>query len=346
VQLRQPAFLEGRTTGVLTGEYNVYPLLYQLPKQVAPESERIIGYQELRGQAGLERSFWGFHFTVAPSYAVRANFPFTYQGDMPEGLDTVRVMYPELVVALDFRDDALQPHQGILLRNALQTAGFPPLGDVRDIRLQPEAYVFLPMSKTVTLALRGTVGLLFPFDYGESLSATGEQSATSPSTIRDQQRLLFRVFYSGGSASNRGYPYRGVGPHGPLGFLVRSSERCSLDPSDPNPPSCLRPLGGLSMWEGSIEVRFPIVGPLRGATFVDASNVTRQEASLGFDVPHVSPGFGIRYLTPVGPLRIDLGWHVQVNETAQYQTGEPKLNPIFGVPWLPRALHFAIGEAF
>jgi outer membrane protein assembly factor BamA len=357
--LRQPAFLEGRTTGLLAGEYNVYPLLYPLPSGMEPEEERIIGYHELRTRTGLERSFFNFHLSALPSYNYRANYPFTYQGNIPEGLDTVRVAYPELELALDFRDDALSPHRGILLRNSVQVAGVPELGDVQDVRVQPEAYVFLPMSSRVTLALRGTVGFLFPRNYGESLDPVRRAglSPDDPAVIRDQHKLLFRVFYSGGPGSNRGYPYRGVGPHGPLGFLVRSAERCSFDPEASNPRSCLRPLGGLTLWEASLEVRFPIIGPLRGATFLDASHVTREQARLRFDVPHLSSGFGVRYVTPVGPLRVDLGWHLvrtfvtddpatPEDERALALEGEPELGPLLGVPWLPRAIHFAIGEAF
>ena len=360
-ELRQPAFLEGRTTGILGGEYNVYPLLYTLPPGVAPEEERIIGYHELRARAAVERSFFNFRLTAVPSYNYRANFPFTYQQDVPEGLEAVRVAYPELVVSLDFRDDALSPKQGVLLRNTVQSAGMPVGGDVRDVRVQPEALAFIPMSKYVTLALRGTVGFLFPQDYGESL--TTNAAPDDPNVIRDQHKLLFRVFYSGGPGSNRGYPFRGVGPHGPLGFLVRSSDRCEFNPADgTNPRRCLRPLGGLTLWEASMETRFPILGPLRGATFLDASHVTRDEAHLRFDVPHLSAGFGVRYVTPVGPLRMDIGWHVvrslvrddpntPENEADLALEGEPTLSPLFAIPGvppeaIPRAVHIAIGEAF
>ena len=357
VALRQPAFLEGRTTGLLSGEYNVYPLLYQLPAGMDPREERIIGYHELKARTGVERSFFNFHLKAIPSYNYRANFPFLYQTEvMPAGLDPVRVAYPELEVALDFRDDAIFPHRGVLISNSVQVAGLPTGGDVKDVRVQPALLAFLPMSKYVTLALRGTVGFLFPFDYGESLDPAEGVSPSDAAVVRDQHKLLFRVFYSGGPGSNRGYPFRGVGPHGPLGFLVPSTQRCEFD--GPNPSSCLRPLGGLSLWESTLEVRFPIVGPLRAATFFDASHVTRQEANLRFDVPHLSTGVGVRYMSPVGPLRVDLGWHLvrsfveddpdtpEVNEADEALAGEPTLKPLFGVSWLPKAIHIAIGEAF
>jgi hypothetical protein len=111
-----------------------------------------------------------------------------------------------------------------------------------------------------------------------------------------------------------------------------------------------------------METRFPILGPLRGATFLDASHVTREEAHLRFDVPHLSAGLGVRYVTPVGPLRLDIGWHVvrslvrddpntPENEADLALEGEPTLRPLFSIPGvppeaIPRAVHIAIGEAF
>lgn len=202
------------------------------------------------------------------------------------------------------------------------------------------------MSKHVTLATRLTTGFLFPSDYGETLtSAQAANDPTNPAVVRDQHKLLFRAFYSGGPSSNRGYPYRGVGPHGPVGFLVPTGEDCGR-PLDQLPAACIRPLGGLTLWEASLEVRFPVIGPLYAATFLDASDVTRRVGEIRFDVPHISPGLGLRYRTPVGPLRVDAGyrtpWLQQIGEEdLERQEGNP--GTVFG---LPMAIHIALGESF
>jgi outer membrane protein assembly factor BamA len=343
VGLEQPSFLEGRTSGFLTADYNLYPLLYYLPKGIDPQKERIIGYHEVKTSAGVQRAFRRLHLKVRPSLNWQADFPFTYQGGVPPGLDQVHVVFPELVTTLDFRDDPVEPHVGLLLSNTLQVAGLGGVGSVEDIRDEPEARIFLPVGKRVTLALRGTVGLLFPRNYGESLnpSAVANVPPDDPAIIRDQHRLLFRVFYSGGPNSNRGYPFRWVGPHGPLGFLVLSTEQCVFNPSSIAgvPLSCLRPLGGLSMWEGSFEVRFPILGSFGGVVFLDASNVTSQKAHLDFMSPHLSPGLGARYMTPVGPVRVDIGYRLAGTELAN----EPDPGKILG---LPIAINISLFEAF
>lgn len=345
-ELRQPSFLEGRTTGFVAGDYSIYPLLYPLPDGADPERERIIGYHEIKATTGLERAFFGHHLFVTPSYNWQANFPFTYQGGRPDGLDAVRVSFPELYAILDFRDDRIDPHEGFYLSNSFQVGGYVFGGTVSDLRLRPEFRGFLPASKRVTLATRLTTGFLFPSNYGETLTSTLAQTdPTNPSVIRDQHKLLFRAFYSGGPNSNRGYPYRGVGPHGPVGFLVPTGEDCGR-PLDQLPAACIRPLGGLTLWEASLEVRFPIIGPLFGATFLDASDVTRRVGEIRFNVPHISPGAGLRYQTPVGPLRVDAGyrtpWLQQIGEEdLARQEGNP--GTVFGAPI---AIHIALGESF
>lgn len=345
-ELRQPSFIEGRTTGFVAGDYSIYPLLYPLPDGADPNRERIIGYHELKASTGVERAFFGHRLYVTPSYNWQANFPFTYQGDVPDGLDAVRVSFPELYAILDLRDDRIEPHKGIYFSNSFQVAGYVFGGTMSDLRLRPELRGFLPMSRKVTLATRLTTGFLFPSDYGETLtSALAQNDPTNPAVVRDQHKLLFRAFYSGGPNSNRGYPYRGVGPHGPVGFLVPTGEDCGR-PLDQLPAACIRPLGGLTLWEASLEVRYPIIGPLFGATFIDASDVTRRVGEIRFDVPHISPGLGLRYQTPVGPLRIDAGyrtpWLQEIGEQdLAKQEGDP--GTVFGAPI---AIHIALGESF
>jgi outer membrane protein insertion porin family/translocation and assembly module TamA len=359
-ELRQPSFLEGRTTGSLSGEFNVYPVLYPLPDDVQPDDEPILGYNEIKARAGVERPFFGHHLTVAPSYNWQANFPFAYQGKK-SGLGPVRVSFPELFAALDFRDNPIQPTRGFYLSNSFEVAGYWFRGTVDDVRVKPEirAYTRGALGRRSVFAARLAFGFLFPGNYGATLdrgSSEGGQAEldpTDPAVVSDQQKLLFRAFYSGGPSSNRGYPIRSVGPQGPIGYLVPSNlsgANCSIENQsiDELPAGCIRPLGGLTLWEFSLETRFPISGPFEGAVFVDMSDLTREVGQIRLDVPHISPGFGLRYVTPVGPLRLDLGFRppylqaIGQKELAR-EDGEPG-SPFLG--FLPMSLYLAIGEAF
>lgn len=347
-ELEQPSFIEGRTTGTLRAEYSVFPLLYPLPEELEPEQERIIGYQEIRASAGLERWFWGHKFWVQPSYNWQANFPFTYQLNTPNGLDPVQVSFPQLVTTFDLRDSPVRARSGVYLSNTLQVAGHIFGGTVDDVQVRPEARLFIPVDKSV-LALRVAFGFLFPSGYGQSLKNPEGLAPDDPDMVGDQQKLNLRAFYSGGPNSNRGYPLRTVGPHGPLGFLApQNSQGCILfETTD----GCMRPLGGVSLWEASIEARipFPNDAPLDAVLFVDASDLTREVGQIRLDVPHLSPGFGVRYLTPIGPLRLDIGWRVPSLQAL----GESRLPESEGRPgddlfgFFPGAIHLVFGnEAF
>ena len=119
------------------------------------------------------------------------------------------------------------------------------------MREQPEVRAYVPISKAVTLATRATVGFLFPFNYGGTIeNGTTEIDPTDPAKVRDEQLTLLRAFFSGGPSSNRGYPFRGVGPQGILGFLLPNAGAAC---TDVNNPDCLRALGGFTLWEASVE---------------------------------------------------------------------------------------------
>ena len=83
--------------------------------------------------------------------------------------------------------------------------------------------------------------------------------------------------------------------------------------------------------------------------FADASDVTREVGRIRLNVPHLSVGPGIRYLTPVGPFRLDIGYRVpgaQAIGTDLTNEGGTDVSNLFGVSWLPVSVNIALGEAF
>jgi outer membrane protein insertion porin family/translocation and assembly module TamA len=356
--LRQPSLFEARTAGFLSAEYNVFPVLYPIAADVNPRHEPVLGYNQVRTSVGAERAFLAHHLTLTPSYNWQANFPFSYRGDAANGLDPVQVSFPELVSTLDFRNDPLEPTRGVYVSNSVQVAGYIFQGTVSDVRVRPEvrAYTRGVLGRRSVFAARLGFGFLFPHRYGSSLdpeSPLGEEAASNPKNpmvVADQQKLLLRAFYSGGPNSNRGYPLRGVGPHGPIGFLIPtglSGVNCATATESELPSGCIRPLGGLTLWELSLETRFPISSTFYGVVFVDASDLTRKAFEIRLNYPHISPGVGLRYLSPVGPLRFDVGFRPLYLQWLGHRhlppTEEQPDSNIFGVPM---SIDLAIGEAF
>jgi len=340
--LRQPGFLEPRAAGVLRGNASIFPVIFP-----TDNADVILGYRELRGAAGLERPFFDSRVFVGTFVHGQAYFPFTYVGELDPDLRRVFIRYFEIVTHLDLRDNALRPHAGAFLSNNLQLAGGVLGGSVSDVKVQPEIRLYAPISRGVTFAVRGTVGFLFPRDYGDALNTELRDEDT-----RDQQLLYFRAFFSGGPSSNRGYPYREVGPHGPGAFLAPNlsatefNQRCAPDANgNVDESTCRIPLGGLTLWEATTEIRYPILGPLGGALFADASDVTRQQTTFHFENLHLSVGSGLRYDTPVGPVRLDIGYRVpglqKLGGDLEREEGDP--GDILG---MPIAFSLAVGQAF
>jgi outer membrane protein insertion porin family/translocation and assembly module TamA len=349
IELSQPGFIEARTRGMIRGEYNIYPVLFS--PEVDPTAS-VLGYREFRSAVGVDRSLWKLFGQL--TYNFQRNTPFTYVGPLDSSLEGVTIAYANLLTQFDFRDDKMSPHKGFFISNDLQLAG--GLGDARDLRLQPEFRLYVPLTKHITIALRSSVGFLFPFNYGSTLvdNASGKRPRLiidRAAWVKDIQLVYFRALYSGGPNSNRGYPLRGVGPHGSIPFFHPTLAAADLaDSCERGNPAfsaarCAQPLGGMSLWEQSVELRFPVSGPLASALFCDTSDVSPAQLDLRFTYLHLSCGSGIRYGTPVGPIRFDIGYRVPGMQIL----GEPD-TAVDGVPGTifgaPVAVSLGIGEVF
>ncbi len=113
---------------------------------------------------------------------------------------------------------------------------------------------------------------------GLRLSAGYLESFNDPEFIPVEER-----FYLGGSSSVRGW------------------ERFMLSPLDANG----KPKGGSSFLQGSIELRLPSFKKIYGVLFLDYGNVWEPSLTYRINELQYSAGAGLRYDTPIGPLRID-----------------------------------------
>ncbi len=374
VQLRQPGFIEPETVGFVRPELNVFPLLVETnPSPANP----VVGYVEFKGAVGVERTF-AKRLYVSLSYDAQLENPFSYKEPLDDALKQLIIAYPELSIHIDYRDDIQRPHSGFYLGNDLQVAGGIFGGDATDLKVVPEVRAYLPIARTVTFATRASVGFLFASNYGsvvENGLSDPVTAANRASRVTDIETVLFRGLFSGGPTSNRGFAIRGVAPHGVVPFLVPNStsqQAIACPPPSPannftapNPQVCSTPIGGFTLWELSNELRFAVSGPLNGAIFCDMGDVSPHELSIRLDHMHLSCGAGGRYDTPVGPIRLDIGYRVQplqvlgfANETEAYLTGpghhgdpangfQPTLfGNAHGAGGIPVAIAIGIGEAY
>jgi outer membrane protein assembly factor BamA len=353
LQFKQPGVFEARTNLHVQPEFNIFPLLVRTDESNA---QSVIGYREVKAATWLDRSYGKLYSSVG--YAVQVENPFTYVGPLADNLSTLVISYPEVIARLDFRDDRVHPHKGTYFAANFQYAGGPFGGTAGDIKTQPEARAYVPVAAGVTLATRASVGFLFPRNYGDVIHnrLADDPNANLWERTRDIQTVLFRGFFSGGPTSNRGYPTRGIAPHGIVPFLNPStaSQQAANDcmSATPDLARCSVPIGGFTMWEFSTELRFQITGPLSAALFVDMADVSPRPNDLRFRYLHFSTGVGGRYDTPVGPIRLDIGYRVQPLQVLGYanENEVARADPTAGLPpkllGIPMAIAFGIGEAY
>jgi outer membrane protein assembly factor BamA len=98
-----------------------------------------------------------------------------------------------------------------------------------------------------------------------------------------------------------------------------------------------QPIGGDSMLGFSEELRARLRGNLGGVIFIDAGNVWADSFGYRLGGLRYAVGPGLRYQTPVGPIRFDIGY--QINPVSDLLVnGSPQTRRI--------RLHFSIGQAF
>lgn len=367
-ELRQPGIFEAHTQGILRGAVNIYrpTNIISSPTPGSLEArEPVLGYREYSATIGIERRFSNLQHYLGQFVHLQVDDPFLYpiwSGKTPDGFTRFLLTYLETVGNLDFRRDdrgnidRVSPRKGVYLGLNAQAAGiFQPDSSAYDFRLRPDFRAYVPIAKRVTLAFHLSGGFVFPLadDYSETLeflaskakdrggiNVNGQTVDGTDQKLADLQgtlqKLQFRGFYSGGPNSNRGYIYNGVGLHANVPLRQTGVAAWS-------------PVGGLTLWESALELRFSFTENLGAILFLDGSDVTSGVADIRFDRPHLSGGLGLRYATPVGPVRLDVGYRIPcaqvLGECDEQQIGYDAA--LFGYTAdYPIVTTIAIGEAF
>jgi outer membrane protein assembly factor BamA len=180
----------------------------------------------------------------------------------------------------DTRDSLLDAHRGIYESFELGISPEAIGSSVSFSRLLAQTAYYKNLGSHIIWANSLRIGFLKPF-AGSHVPIT-------------------EAFFTGGGSTIRGFPLNGAGPQ-------RTITACG-DPADPSTCSPINvPTGGNQLFIVNSEFRIPV--PIKKnlgvVGFYDGGNVF---TNIGFHGQYTNTfGFGFRYATPVGPIRIDIG---------------------------------------
>lgn len=190
------------------------------------------------------------------------------------------------ILEWDTRDDPLSPIRGTLVSVQLQRA-FPVfLADASFTKLTAAISRLEPVGRSV-VAVGLRTGVVKPHQ--------GE--AATP----DNLRIPIAVrFFAGGRVSHRAFATDRLGVPGQTLVCPASKPTCVVGE--------MEPVGGAAQVLASLEWRVPISGGFGATVFVDSGNTWAGLSEVKSADLRWGAGLGVRFDTPVGPLRLEYGW--------------------------------------
>ena len=191
----------------------------------------------------------------------------------------------------------LDARGGYVLNAHVEQAGKWLWGDFNYWAFTAEGRHYFSVGRRAVIANRLRAG---------SIDALGDLESNVP---------FYKRYFLGGASSVRGWGRFEVSPLSGFGF----------------------PIGGHAMIEGSSEIRVPVWGKVGAVAFLDYGNVWTDSWAFDLGDLRYAVGPGLRYLTPIGPARVDLGYQLNPIDNLRVE-GELQTRR-----W---RIHFSIGQAF
>ncbi len=189
-------------------------------------------------------------------------------------IDSMDIRYTSSIkigLSKDSRNQRTNPTKGIMNSFTVKYAGGPLGGDSDFTKFEASSSYYYPMPWDSTIHNKLSAGWAF-----------ANTSNKLP---------VFEKFYLGGINTIRGFKAASISPRDPV-----TDEK----------------IGGGKMWYYNLEYIFPLLksAGLRGVTFFDAGNVYDEDDNWDFSDIKKSVGFGFRWQSPMGPLRLEWGYNL------------------------------------
>ncbi|MBN1946972.1 MAG: FtsQ-type POTRA domain-containing protein [Bradymonadales bacterium] len=282
--------------------------------EVGPAPFIAIFRHEIQAGLSLQRFFWNRRFWA--SAGLREDL-FLVPGSPEPVVEGTTVsanydlLYLEQLFRLDLRNDPVRTRRWFHGSLSFQESGYFLPSSWSYLQIVPDLRGYLPLPWGMVLVTRFSLAWIL-LDWADSgLDPLSRQ--LGPTT----QRLR-----GGGGTSNRGFLPGELGDG---------------------------PEGGLRRWLASAEFRIPLTRSIFITLFGDAGDVHSQP-SFRFDHPQVSLGLGFRFLTLVGPIRLDFGWRVpDLQVLADVDTRDPggrRTDMDLLLFTFPGAINLTLGDPF
>ena len=196
------------------------------------------------------------------------------------------LIYPFIKLVYDQRDSKINPKNGFYFSHEMEYG----------LQYSPDSTSYLKYEEELRL--------IYTPRWEMTFSSVGRMGAIS---LYKNNMPESKKFFAGGAFTNRAYGYDRLG-------ITESQIKASTD-------------GGFTFANLSLETNFPLYKNFRGAIFSDNTMISDNQGIWEFSNKVISSaGLGFRYLTPLGPFKIDFG--MNVHDKSQ------------------RAIHFQVGQSF
>ena len=235
-----------------------------------------LAYEDTPAYKGpLTRYYGGLERSIAKEWNILVGIPVEFSNLSDlQGTRDFFLYGLEVQGDRDTSNDRLDPSEGTRLRLSLMPYSGKWEDDVTFLISEITGTGYYAPSDGDRFILAGRVKLG---------SIVGEKTSALPANKR---------FYTGGGASIRGYNFQSVGPLG----------------------QGKTPLGGRSLLEIGAELRIKVTDTIGGVVFIEGGNVYDDELPDTSSDLQWAAGFGIRYFTAVGPMRLDFGFPLNPRE--------------------------------
>ncbi len=214
---------------------------------------------------------------------VKSNF--AAQPEIDRLFPQVRLSSVSSSLVRDTRNDSIEPNTGNLIGADAELAARRIGSEVGFIKTFFQGFTYRQLGRPAAVASwpRSARRLGLATGFPRTVFQNGQAETIVIDDLPASER-----FFAGGDTTVRGFA------------LDRLGTPETIDPEG-------FPKGGQGLVVLNAELRIPVRGVLGAVAFIDGGNVFRHVNDMDFSELRATVGFGVRYRSPVGPIRVDLG---------------------------------------